>query len=224
MCRNIDLDAMTVAAGLDLQAMDAAAAAFGHDMAGDRAGSGADHDVVWPEGKNAITTRNAFHSEIEGTTGEERPAGLDRDGKHVGLTDEAGNERGLGPVVNLFRRANLFDGATIENHDAVGEFYRLVLIVGDEDGGVAGTVVKIAQPVPELATDLGVERAERLVEQQETRLDRKRAGERDTLALAAGQLRRIAPAEIAELDQVEQFADTSADRRRGPGGATPGAQ
>ena len=66
MRRNIDLDAMTVAAGLDLQAMDAAAAAFGDDMAGDRAGSGADHDVVWPEGKNAMhRPQRLSDSEIE---------------------------------------------------------------------------------------------------------------------------------------------------------------
>ena len=37
---------------------------------------------------------------------------------------------------------------------------------------------------------LGVERAEGLVEQQDARLDGERAGERDALALAAGELRR----------------------------------
>ena len=44
----------------------------------------------------------------------------------------------------------------------------------------------------QLGADLGVQRAERLVEQQHLRLDRERAGERHPLALAAGELRRVA--------------------------------
>ena len=53
-------------------------------------------------------------------------------------------------------------------------------------------VVQLAQPAAQLLAHLGVERAERLVEQQHARLDRQRAGERHALALAAGELRRIA--------------------------------
>jgi hypothetical protein len=43
-----------------------------------------------------------------------------------------------------------------------------------------------------LLAELEVERAERLVEQQDLRVVDDRAGERDPLALAAGQLRRLA--------------------------------
>ena len=44
--------------------------------------------------------------------------------------------------------------------------------------------------LPQLLPHLGVERAERLVEQQHLRLGRERAGQRDALPLAAGELRR----------------------------------
>ncbi len=44
---------------------------------------------------------------------------------------------------------------------------------------------------------LGVERAERLVEQEHARLDGQRPGERDALALAAGKLARITAAEAS---------------------------
>ena len=44
--------------------------------------------------------------------------------------------------------------------------------------------------------DLGVERRERLVEQQHLRLRRERAGQRHALLLAAGELVGIAVAEL----------------------------
>ena len=72
-------------------------------------------------------------------------------------------------------------------------------------------VVDLAQPAAQLLAHLGVERAERLVEQQHPRLDRERAGERHALALAAGELGRIALVEAVELDQIEQLGDAAAD-------------
>jgi len=65
--------------------------------------------------------------------------------------------------------------------------------------------MQVAQPAAQVAPYLGVERAERLVEQQHARLDGQRAGQRHALALAARELRRRALAEAAELDQVEQL-------------------
>ena len=54
------------------------------------------------------------------------------------------------------------------------------------------------EQVVELGADVGlrvrVERGERLVEEQHVRVARERAGERDPLALAAGELRSAAPA------------------------------
>ena len=58
--------------------------------------------------------------------------------------------------------------------------------------------------------DLGVERAERLVEQQHLRLDRERAGERHALALAAGELVRVALVVAGEPDDAEQLVDALA--------------
>ena len=59
--------------------------------------------------------------------------------------------------------------------------------------------------VAQLLADLGVERAERLVEQQHLRLDRQRAGQRHPLALAAGELRRVAVRELLEVHELEQL-------------------
>ena len=103
-----------------------------------------------------------------------------------------GHEGRRRTVVDVVRRADLLDLAVVQHHDAIGKLDRLILIVGDEHGGVTGAIVDVAQPAAQLAADLGVERAEGLVEEQDARLDGQRAGERDALALAAGELRGIA--------------------------------
>ena len=72
-------------------------------------------------------------------------------------------------------------------------------------------VVQAAQPLAQLGADLGVERAERLVEQQHPRLDRERAGERHALALAAGELGRVALGEAGEPDDPQQLVDARLD-------------
>ena len=111
-------------------------------------------------------------------------------------------------MVDLVRRADLLDSPVVHHGDAVGDFERFFLIVRDEDAGDVDVVVQLAQPAAQLLAHLGVERAERLVEQQHARLDGERAGQRDALALAAGELRRIAAGLVLQLDEVEQLVDT----------------
>ena len=67
--------------------------------------------------------------------------------------------------------------------------------------------MQAAQPGAQLLAHAGVERAERLVEQQHLRLDGERAGERHPLALAARELVRVALAEVREPDEVQQLLD-----------------
>ena len=62
-----------------------------------------------------------------------------------------------------------------------------------------------------LPAQLEVERAERLVEQQHLRPVDDRPGQRDPLLLAAGELRGLAPGEVAELDQLERLATSPRD-------------
>ena len=60
--------------------------------------------------------------------------------------------------------------------------------------------------VAQVHAHLGVERRERLVEQEQPRRRRERAGERDPLLLAAGQLGGILVALVGKADQLEQLA------------------
>ena len=63
-----------------------------------------------------------------------------------------------------------------------------------------------------------VQRAERLVEEQDRRVGRQRAGDADTLALAPGELTRVAGGELRgrQLDLLEQGVRAGADLLGGP--------
>ena len=87
----------------------------------------------------------------------------------------------------------------------VGEREGFFLVVRDQHRGDAELALDLADGAPELLADLGVERAEGLVEQQHLRLVRQRARHRDALLLAAGELRRQALVHAFERDQLEQF-------------------
>ena len=84
-------------------------------------------------------------------------------------TQEGHHERVGRAVVDLRRRADLLDAALVEHRDPVGDVEGLGLVVGDQHGGDVHLVVQPAQPRPQVLTDLGVQRAERLVEQQHLR-------------------------------------------------------
>ena len=65
--------------------------------------------------------------------------------------------------------ADLLHLALVEDGDAVGQLEGLILVMGDEQSGMAGLVVELAQPAAQFLAHLGVERAERLVQQQDAR-------------------------------------------------------
>ena len=101
-------------------------------------------------------------------------------------------KRGAGPLVELARRGDLLDLAGRHDRDPVRHRQRLFLIVGDVDEGRLGALLDRLQLELHLLAELQVERAERLVEQQRGGPVDERPGERDALALTAGELGRAA--------------------------------
>src|SRR5262249_40996426 len=136
--------------------------------------------------------------------------------KTYSVADEAQDELGGGRVVELGRSADLLETAVIEHGDAVCDLHRLLLVVRDEDRRHVHLLVQAAQPVAQLGPHAGVEGAERLVEQEDTRLRGERAGESHALPLAARELGGIAVGEARELDELEQLVDALADLLLGP--------
>jgi hypothetical protein len=100
-------------------------------------------------------------------------------------SEEAHHEAVGRGVVDLARGAHLLDRALVHDRDPVGHLHRLLLVVGDQDGGDALLVVQAPQPLPQFGPHRGVEGAERFVEQQHARLHGQRPRERHPLALAA---------------------------------------
>ena len=95
--------------------------------------------------------------------------------------------RGLG--VNLARRADLFQRARVHHGDLVGHRQGFFLIVRHEQERDADAALEVAQFAADLFAQLGIERGERFVEQQDVGLEHDGAGESDSLTLAAGELR-----------------------------------
>ena len=87
------------------------------------------------------------------------------------------------------------------DHDAVGQRDRLLQIVGDEQHRLAVGVPQFQQQIAHDLPGLGVERAERLVHQQDFRVADQHLRQADALALAARQHVRIAAGEGAEADR-----------------------
>ena len=83
-------------------------------------------------------------------------------------------------------------------------------VVRDEQVGEAELLLQVLEQVDDLRLDRHVERRDRLVADDQLRLDRERARDADALALAAGELVRIAAHVIGlQADGLQQL------RRRG---------
>jgi hypothetical protein len=104
----------------------------------------------------------------------------------------------------------------VEHHDLLGHLHGLLLIVGDEDGRHVHLVVEPAKPGAELLAHGGVERAERLVQEQHARLHGERAGQRHALPLPARELRRVAVGEAVEVHELQELVHAGLDLLLGP--------
>ncbi len=100
--------------------------------------------------------------------------------------------------------------------DAVRQHGRLVERMGDQQHGGAGLAPQPQQLVAHQQPRLLIERAERLVEQDEARLQHQGAGDAHALAHAAGKLRRIGAANSLQPHESQRVLDPAArlPRRR----------
>ena len=125
--------------------------------------------------------------------------------QEIALADEVGDEALGRTVVDVARRADLQDPAGRHHRDAVRHGQRLLLVVGDEDEGDAGLVLQALQLDLHFLAQLVVERRQRFVEQKHLGLRRQRAGQRDALLLAAGNLAGAAVGELFHAHKPEHL-------------------
>jgi hypothetical protein len=96
------------------------------------------------------------------------------------------------------------DHRAVHHDDPVRHRHRLRLVVRDVDDGERQALLQVADLLAHLAAQPRVEVRQRLVEQQHRRLEHERAGHRDALLLAAGQLRGQARVVAGEPDRCER--------------------
>ena len=114
-------------------------------------------------------------------------------------------------VVEDLRRADLLEQAFVHDGDPLAHRHRLDLVVGDVDDGRLEPLVESRDLGARLDAQLGVEVGERLVHQEHRGLAHDGATERDALALAAGELLRLAIEELVELDGLGGLLDPALD-------------
>ena len=121
-----------------------------------------------------------------------RALDVDLDEVHRRAADEAGDEPVDRGVVEGLRRADLLEQALAHDRDPRAHRHRLDLVVGDVDDGRLEALVEPGDLGARLDAQLGVEVGEGLVHEEHRRLADDRPTERDALALAAGELLRLA--------------------------------
>ena len=118
---------------------------------------------------------------------------------------------------DLVGRPVLDELAVPEDRDPVAHLDRLVDVVRDEDDRLLDLGVQAQEVVLQPVAGDRVDRAERLVHQHDRLVGGHRSGNADALALAAGELARVAlGVALLEADELEQLADARADALLGP--------
>src|SRR5213596_2038063 len=105
-------------------------------------------------------------------------------------------------------------GARGHDGDPRREEERLVQAVGHEDHGLARPAPDVEEPLAHEHARLLVEGAERLVHQEDLRVDGERAADRDALLHAPGELARVLLREALEAERREELRRDRAPARR----------
>ena len=124
---------------------------------------------------------------------------------------EAQHEVTLRLVIEVIGGADLLDPPLVDHHDGARDLQRLLLVMGHEHSRDVNLVVQSPKPVPQFLADLGVECAERLIQQKHRGFDRERTGKSHALALAARELRGESVRELIEVDELEELIDLGLD-------------
>ena len=186
------------------------------------AGNRAEGEVLRPEAHDELPTRAADRlAELRRLgNGDVRAhelgvvAGaldLDAGEVHRRAADEAGHETVDRAVVEFLRRADLLEATFVHDRDTGAHGHGFDLIVGHVDERRVEALIQAQDVCPGLDAQLGVEVGERLVHEEDRRLAHDGAPEGDALALAAGELARLAVQVAAEVQDRRRLLDAGLD-------------
>jgi hypothetical protein len=105
-------------------------------------------------------------------------------------------------------RRHLHDPTEVHDRNPVGDVPHDREVVRDEQIGELELLLQLLEQIDDLRLDGDVERGDRLVRDDEVRVERERSRETDPLALAAGELVWVtAGSVLRQADDLEQVAD-----------------
>ncbi len=119
--------------------------------------------------------------------------------------EEGRHEERTRLLVEIVGLADLDEPSAVHDGDPPPELEGFLLVVRDEDRRDAERLLDLLERLAKLHADLDVERAERLVEQEDRRPVRESAREGDPLPLAPRELALVAAAEAREADELQQL-------------------
>ena len=141
----------------------------------------------------------------------DRVAVLDGALQQVRGAEEARDEARPRALVQLVGRPELLDAAAVHHRDDVRHRHRLLLVVRDMDERDPHVVLDALELELHLLAELQVERAERLVEEQDLGVVDERPRQGDPLLHAAGELPRLPLLGPRQVDETEDLPHAAGD-------------
>ena len=129
------------------------------------------------------------------------------------MPHKIGDKARAGASVNFLRRTVLLDPPHVHDGDVVAEHQRLFLIMRHKERGDLHLPRELMQFDLHGLPELAIERAERLIQDQNARLNRQRPCKGDTLLLTARHLRRIPIRHLIQPHHLEHPFDALVDGR-----------
>ena len=125
--------------------------------------------------------------------------------------DESGDEGARRTLIQLAGGGELLDHPSVHDRDPVRHRHGLLLVVGDVDERRTGSRLQVLQLELHLLSQLQVQGAEGLVEEQGGRAIDERPGEGHALLLSPGQLAGTTVVHPIELNRLEHLPHPVAD-------------
>ena len=136
---------------------------------------------------------------------------LGGDQVHLGAADELGHEAIGRPLIQLHRRADLFDPSAVQHHDPVGQGHGLHLVMGDVDHGRAQPLVQRRELIAHAHPERRVQVRQGLVEQEDLGFTHDGPADGHALALAARQGLGLAVQIVADVQHLGGGVDAAPD-------------
>src|SRR5688572_25866268 len=131
--------------------------------------------------------------------------------ENISFADEFRHKAGFGTIEDFSRSPDLDYLTPIEHSDAIRCGHGLALIMSHVNRGDTEFFVQPPDLAAHLFAQIRIQIAQRLVHEQNLRLNHQRPRQRHTLLLPAGELGRIAVFQLRQVHDAEQFGDFRVD-------------